>query len=1072
MKIKKQRVLSTFIALAMLISLFTNAVPVKAMPSGTTTVKIHYLRTDGDYSKWNLWVWDAANNGDGSKYTFTGKDEDGAFTAVNFKPGTTKVGIIVRTDSWEKDSDNIYVDTSKGDMDVYIKSTAKEGSPEITQKPLEFNYDKVNLKVHYFRFDSNYTPWDLWMWPLNGDGKAYEFNSKDDYGSVASYTLNNMKGIGGIGVIVRKPDWSAKDVDADRTINLAYADKEGNLDVYLLQNDSKLYYDESQVDKSEKINLATMKSLHDVSFSLNLPVSDENQVKLMDGSNVISGTVVLSSDKKSGDIKTNSSLDINKKYKVAIDNYEGGDVTLGGDIFSSEDFKTQYHYDGELGAIYSKNNTTFKVWAPTADKVELKRYKQGSGDNLIETLPMTRGDKGVWTITKDGDLAGTFYTYEVTVNGKTNETQDVYSKAVGVNGDRSMVIDLSTTNPQGWESDKGPELKNQTDAIIYEVQLRDISMDPNSGIKLKGKFLGLTEQGTKSKEGEATGLDHLKELGVNEVHILPSFDFGSIDETKLDLNLYNWGYDPKNYMSPEGSYATDPYLGNVRIVEMKKMIEALHRAGIGVIMDSVFNHTYDYTNSCFNKTVPDYYYRENEDGSMINNSGCGNDTASERSMYRKYMIDAVTYWAKEYHMDGFRFDLMGLHDIDTMNSIRSALDTINPHILMYGEGWNLGDEKTISDDEKATKTNESKLSSRVASFSDDMRDGVRGHVFQTTAGGFVDYNGQWTKDVNGQKVPYTMGEIKEQIKFGVVGATKHDGIDYSKAPYGSAPWAVEPTQTVNYASCHDNNTLWDRIALAQPNASEASRIKMDEMAGFIVLTSQGIPFLQNGQEMLGTKPDPSGKGSVDNSYNSPDSVNEIQWSRKHTYKKVVNYYEGLIKLRKAHPAFRMATTAEIQKNLKFLNTDDSTVGYTISNNANGDSWKNIAVLINGGKKDTEVTLPSAGWTVVVKGEQAGTGAVSQVSGSKVVVPAGTSMVLADTVSYNNTSGTSGGNTTSGNGGSGSTTNNTPQNKPVANGGTLPKTGSIIDTALLIEIGVILLAAGSSAIVISKRKKSI
>lgn len=1012
MEITRKRLLALITVCIMMISIFTGTINVKAVPTGTTTVKIHYLRADGDYSKWNLWVWDAANNGNGLRYTFTGKDADGAFTAINITPSTTKVGIIVKTDNWDKDSDNIYVDTSKGDVDVYIKSTDKQGSPEITQKPLNYNYNKVNLKVHYFRFDNNYSNWDLWMWPLNGNGSAYEFNSTDNYGEVASYTLDNMEGVSGMGVIVRKPDWSEKDVDVNRTINLAYADKQGNLDVYLLQKDANIYYSPDQVDKSRKIDQAKLEDFHNIKFAVNVAVDSADSVKLMSGNRQVNATVKLSDDKKSGDIRTTDSLDLNTKYTVAIDQYKGGNVTLG-DVLSSDDFKKMYDYSGDdLGETYTKTKTTFKVWAPTADNVSLKLYSEGSGNNLIGMVPMKKYDKGVWSIDKTGDLAGIYYTYEITVNGKTNETQDVYSKAVGVNGDRSMVVDLSKTNPINWENDKGPQLKNQTDAIIYEVDIRDITVSKDSGIKMKGKFLGLTETGTKSNEGEATGIDHLKELGVNEVHILPSFDFASIDETKLDLNNYNWGYDPKNYLAPEGSYSTDPYLGNIRIKEMKEMIEALHKAGIGVIMDSVFNHTYDYTSSAFTKTVPDYYYRENEDGTMVNNSGCGNDTASERSMYRKYMIDAVTYWAKEYHIDGFRFDLMGLHDVDTMNDMRAALDKINPHILMYGEGWDLGNEVTITDAQKATKTNESKLSDRIASFSDDMRDGVKGHVFDVTSGGFTDYNGTWLND---EKVPYTMAELKEQVKFGIVASTQHQDIDYAKAPYASKPWAKEPTQTVNYVSCHDNNTLWDRISLAKPDATEAEKIKMDEQSSFIVLTSQGIAFLQNGQEMLGTKPDPSGKGFVDNSYNSPDSVNQIDWSRKHTYKNVVNYYEGLIKLRKAHPAFRMATTAEIQKNLNFFDTNESTIGYTISNNANNDSWNKIAVVINAGQKDTEVSLPAAGWTVVVKGEKAGIDSLGTITGSKVLVPAGTSMVLADSESFRKGSNgnNNGGNTNNG-----------------------------------------------------------
>ncbi|WP_234125061.1 type I pullulanase [Clostridium hydrogenum] len=657
------------------------------------------------------------------------------------------------------------------------------------------------------------------------------------------------------------------------------------------------------------------------------------------------------------------------------------------------DFLDKYYYSGELGAIYSKEKTVFKVWSPTAEKIVLKLYSEGNGDNLIEENVMTKGDNAVWNFTKSGDLQGTFYTYEVTVAGKTRETQDIYSKAVGVNGDRGMVVDLLKTNPSGWEKDKGPKIKNQTDAIIYELHLRDISVDEDSEIKNKGKFLSLTETGTRSAEGEKTGLDHLKELGINAVHLLPIFDFGSIDESKVNSKQYNWGYDPKNYMVPEGSYSTNPFSGTVRIQEMKKMIKALHDEGIAVIMDCVFNHTHEYENSAFNKLVPKYYYRQDDDGNVVQNSQCKNDTASEKLMFRKYMMDAVTYFAKEYHIDGFRFDLMGLHDVETMNLMRKALDKINPQILMYGEGWELGDEVTISDEEKATKINADKLDSRIAAFSDDMRDGLKGHVFEPDWGGFINFNGKWVRKVGKRHLAYKIADLKEQIKFSIVAATLHNDIEYYKVPYKFKPWAKEPTQTVNYAACHDNNTLWDKIALTSFNVPESERVKMDQMAAFIVLTSQGIPFIHNGQEFLRSKPDESGNGFVENSFNSSDSVNKIDWSRKHTYRRVFDYYKGLIKLRKAHPAFRMTTTAEIQKNLKFFDTKDSTIGYIISNNANGDEWEDIVVIINAGDTADKVSLPKGNWKVVVKEDKSGVDVLEAISGDEVTIKARTSMVL-------------------------------------------------------------------------------
>lgn len=1102
MKNQFKRMLTIILVFTMVISTFIGTIPIKAVDVLTTTVKIHYLRADGDYSKWNLWVWDVANNGQGIREQFIGKDEDGAFTAVTFTPATKKVGFIVRTDNWDKDTEDIMVDTSKGDMDVYVKAGDKQGSATNIQKPLEFNFDKVNLRAHYGRFDENYIGWDLWMWPKDGEGAAYKFNGEDGYGKLANYTFNNMKGKSSVGVIVRQNEWNgAREPGGDRYINLAYADKNGNIDSYLLQDEPKIFYDINKVDRSKKVTSARMDSFHDVSFQVNIPVTKVEDVKLKSGDTVVDGKVTLAEDKRSGKIKTVDALDLNKKYTVTINEYKDCDVILGGDIYKSDDFVNEYHFSGELGALYSKAKTTFRVWSPIATKVSVKLYNKGNEGDLLKTIPMIKGDKGVWSVEEKGDIAGKFYTYEITANGKTSETQDIYSKAVGVNGDRSMVVDLSKTNPAGWGNDKGPKVKNQTDAIIYEVHVRDISMDPNSGIKMKGKFSGFVEAGTKSKEGEATGIDHLKEMGVTHVQLTPVYDYASIDETKLSENKFNWGYDPKNYQVPEGSYSTDPYSGTLRIEEMKAMIKQLHDAGIGVIMDSVFNHTAEYENSAFNETVPEYYYRHNANGQVIGTSGCGNDTASEKSMYRKYMIDSVSYWAKEYHIDGFRFDLMGIHDVDTMNYMRAELDKINPEILMYGEPWDLGDSE-ISQEQKVIKDNMNKLDPRIGAFSDDIRDGVKGYVFDGSTGGFVNYNGTWKRDVNGQQAPYTMGDLKELVKSGVVAATKHDGVDYSKITYSSGSWAKEPTQTVNFVSCHDNNTLWDRMALSQPDAPEADRIKMDKMSNFLVLTSQGIAFLNSGEEMLRTKVDPSGEGFVHNSYNSPDSVNQLEWSRKSTYKNVVNYYEGLIKLRKAHPAFRMATTSEIQKNLKFIDTNDSTIAYTISNNANGDSWSDIAVVVNAGKEDTEVTLPKSNWTVVADGEKAGIDSITTISDSKVIVPAGTSMVLADTESFNkndkasdehdgnngtvnddkttnedgnaeddsNKDTNAGNNTASNNDKDSNGTNTIKNNIDETVISSIPKTGSMVDSNVLIGLGILLTLAGGAFTVLSRKKQ--
>ena len=600
----------------------------------------------------------------------------------------------------------------------------------------------------------------------------------------------------------------------------------------------------------------------------------------------------------------------------------------------------------DLGVSYSPKKTTFKVWAPKASEVKLRLYDAGNGGDAVSTLALEKGENGTWSASLNQNIKNKYYTFQVLQDGKwLLEAPDIYAKAVGANGARGMVVDLKSTNPDGWNNDKRPPLKNFTDIIIYETHVRDISIDPNSGIKNKGKFLGLRETGTKSPEGEATGLDHIKELGVTHVHLLPSFDFNSIDETKPSAGKYNWGYDPLNYNVPEGSYSTNPYDGNVRIKEFKQMVQALHKNGLRVILDVVYNHTSDIAHANFTQFAPGYYYRHNPDGSYSNATGCGNEVASEMPMVRKFMIESVVYWAKEYHLDGFRFDLMGVHDIETMTQISDALHKIDPTIFIYGEGWAAGNSP-MPETLRAVKKNASKLG-QIAVFSDDLRDGLKGGWGDLKEKGFVSGN----------------TSMDESVKFGVAASTPNAQVDYSKVNYSKAPWAAEPYQTITYVSCHDDNTLWDRLKISNAAASEADRIKMDKLAAAIVLTSQGVVFLHSGAEMLRTKQ------GVANSFNKPDSINQIDWGRKTTYKPVFEYYKGLIALRKAHPAFRMPSAEMINKNLSFLKTDPGVIAYQISNNANGDGWKNILVILNGNAGGSTFNLPAGKWTIVSDGDQ-------------------------------------------------------------------------------------------------------
>ncbi len=628
-------------------------------------------------------------------------------------------------------------------------------------------------------------------------------------------------------------------------------------------------------------------------------------------------------------------------------------------------------YSGnDLGVKYSPLKTVFKVWAPKASEVKLRLYDAGAAGEAINTISMAKGLNGTWRASVSKNIKNKYYTFQVMQDGKWSlECPDIYAKAVGVNGARGMVADMAATNPAGWQTDKKPALKNFTDIILYELHIRDISVEPNSGIKHKGKFLGLAESGTKSPDGEPTGLDHIKQLGVTHVHLLPSFDYNSVDETQPDAK-YNWGYDPLNYNVPEGSYSTNPYDGNVRIKEFKKMVQALHKKGLRVILDVVYNHTSDVKNSNFNQFAPGYFYRKNADGTYANGTSCGNEVASEKAMVRKFIIESVVYWAKEYHLDGFRFDLMGVHDIETMNQISAALHKIDPTIFIYGEGWTAGNTP-LPEADRAVKKNTAKLD-KIAVFSDDIRDGIKGGWSSMKDKGFV--SGALDK--------------VESVKSGIIASTPNKQVNYSKVNYSKEAWAAQPFQTITYASCHDDNTLFDRLKISNPGASEADLIKMDKLANAIVLTSQGVSFLHSGVEMLRTKQ------GVANSYNSPDSINQIDWSRKAKYKAVFEYYKGLIALRKNHPAFRMPTTKMIQVNLKFIDTGDAgVIAYQISNNANGDKWKNILVVLNGNASAKTVKLPAGKWTIVADGNVVNEKGVKQIAGKDLALAATSAYVL-------------------------------------------------------------------------------
>lgn len=612
-------------------------------------------------------------------------------------------------------------------------------------------------------------------------------------------------------------------------------------------------------------------------------------------------------------------------------------------------FKKYPVYSGEdLELTVSRDKTEFKLWSPKAEAAMVNLYNEGRYGKPFRQIEMKKDEStGVWHASVARSLYGKYYTFQIKWDGKwKSETPGVWAKAVGVNGSRAAIIDLQKTNPRGWERDKGPEVKNFSDVIIYEMHHRDLSMHPSSGVANKGKFLALTEPGTISPQGEKTGIDHLKDLGITHVHILPSYDFNTIDETNLQQNNYNWGYDPQNYNVPEGSYSTNPSEPSARIREMKRMIKSLHDAGIGVVMDVVYNHTSQNDESNFELTAPGYYHRHWEDGRYSDASGCGNETASDLEQMRNYIINSVKYWAQEYHIDGFRFDLMAIHDIETMNRVTEELKKINPSIFVYGEGWTAGDSPLLKE-RRALKENVAKMQD-IAVFSDDIRDAIKGHYSNAEDRGFAT-----GKSGN-----------EETVKIGIVAATAHPQVDYSKGNNSKFAYSKSPEMIVNYVSCHDDLTLTDKLKKSMKGASEAEMLAAAKLAQTIVFTSQGTPFIFAGEEMFRDK-----KG-VHNSYKSPDSINAIDWSQKTQYRDQFDYYKGLITLRKSHPAFRMNSAQDIARNLVFdkidSKKDPNLISYSLVNNANGDNWKEIKLVFNGLPTSRRVKIRKGGWMIIAK----------------------------------------------------------------------------------------------------------
>lgn len=582
---------------------------------------------------------------------------------------------------------------------------------------------------------------------------------------------------------------------------------------------------------------------------------------------------------------------------------------------------------------YGKTQTVFHLNASSTPKLRL--YKSGQGGKPVKTIKMQAIGNDRWEATVKGNLAGMFYTFDI---GK-GECPGTFAKAVGVNGNRGAILNMADTNPEGWADDRRPALASPADQIIYELHMRDFSISPTSGMKHQGKYLALTEP---------RAIAYLKSLGINAIHFQPLFDYASVDETQLHRPQFNWGYDPKNYNVPEGSYSTDPYKPEVRIREFKTMVQALHKAGIRVIFDAVYNHTFDIEGSNFQRTYPDYYYRKTADGRYSDGSGCGNETASERPLMREFMIESVKYWINEFHIDGFRFDLMGVHDIETMNQIRAAVDAIDPTIYIYGEGWSAG-TCAYPQEKLAMKASTYKLNG-IGAFSDDMRDALRGPFSDDTKGAFL-------AGIKGEE---------ESLKFGIVGGIAHKQVDMTRVNYDKKPWTNEPTQQISYVSCHDDMCLVDRLKASvlglkdmtrSPADRQAELIRLDLLAQTAVFTSQGVPFMLAGEEMLRDK-----KG-VHNSFASPDSINEFNWDNLKQYPQVFEYYSNLIKLRRNHPAFRLGTAEAVRDHLEFIATDDCLVAFRLKNLEGIDSWKDIIVVLNANKEAKTIHIPEGEYTV-------------------------------------------------------------------------------------------------------------
>ncbi len=895
-----------------------------------TKVVIHYEAPENEKDlDRSIWLW--ADNEAGQELAFTDQDAFGKYAEVSVPGIHEKVGFLIKSKGdWSYQSPDQWVDTSSGKVHVWLD---KEGKLSYEPKNEETapKTEELNVKVHYYRSANDYDHWNVWYWLEGKDGKQAAFTETDAFGQVAEFKIKE-EAFSKVHFLVRKSsetnEWQEKDGD-DRLVYVSQNQKE--VEVWLMEGDKTVYGTPDFIVKDQGIKGATIEKMSqiDVTFRKKeaLEALKKNELKLFSGGKElaiknITGNTEQPTNRLS--IETTDVIDLQQEYAIQFGD-EKIPVSLGG-VVRTPEFDEIYAYDGQLGALYSSDKTDFVLWAPTASKVELILYQdQTEASAEKESIVMEKGEKGTYRASVSGDQAGTAYSYRLTFpDGKVNESTDPYATSAIVNGNHSVVVNPAAVSLENFN--RMAPFTNPVDAIIYEAHIRDLSISLDSGIHHKGKFLGVIEEGTTNKAGQPTGLDYIKSLGVTHVQFLPMYDYQTVDESRPSDAQYNWGYDPKNYNVPEGSYSTDSTDPTKRVVEMKQMVKGLHDNNIRVIMDVVYNHVYEAGSHAFNKTVPGYYFRYNEDGSYANGTGVGNDVASERKMAQKYIVDSVTYWAKNYNLDGFRFDLMGILDVETMNLVRSELDKIDPSIIILGEGWNMG---TPLDDSKKAIQKNANIMPGIAHFNDSIRDSVKGSVFEGTEPGMI----------NGKP------ELEQLVAQNMLGANGIEGY-------------TSPAQVIQYVEAHDNLTLYDKLSLTNPADTNEQRVKRHSLGTGMMLVSQGVPFIHAGQEFLRTK------DGDHNSYKSPDSVNQFDWNRPEMYQESVEFFKELVSYRKAEPLLRLASYDEINNKAKLIKAEDNIIIYELK-----DDEKELLVAINANEVEKEVDSQlTNGFKVVVSNQ--------------------------------------------------------------------------------------------------------